>query len=237
MYKAMLNQSRLIFGCGNPLFGDDGFGSEVIQFLENLYTLPPDVAFLDVGTAIRDFLFDILLLPKRPLQIIIIDAMEIPGEPAGQIREIGVDAFQPAKISDFSLHQFPTVNLLKEIRNYTDIDVRVLVAQPKNIPDRVKPGLSPAVRAAVPKMCERIMSIIEPGDAATVRFNQSPVHFCVGQLAKQLNVHRNTIRNWIKSGKLMAQPTVGRKYAVKHSELMQLFQRYGQDERAVQDMI
>jgi coenzyme F420 hydrogenase subunit delta len=237
MYNAMLNQSRLIFGCGNPLFGDDGFGSEVIQFLEQWYTLPPDVAFLDVGTAIRDFLFDILLLPKRPLQIIIIDAMEIPGEEGGEIREIGIDEFQPTKISDFSLHQFPTVNLLKEIRNYTDIDVRVLVVQPGNIPDRVKPGLSPAVRAAVPNMCERIVTMIESGDAGKVTVNQSLVHFCVGKLAKQLGVHRNTIRNWIKSGKLIAQPVVGRKYAVKQSELMQLFQRCGMDERAVQDMI
>jgi coenzyme F420 hydrogenase subunit delta len=237
MYKAMLNQSRLIFGCGNPLFGDDGFGSEVIQFLENVYPLPPDISALDVGTAIRDFLFDILLLPKRPLQIIIIDAMDIPGGIAGEIREIGIDEFQPAKISDFSLHQFPTVNLLKEIRYYTNIDVRVLVAQPGSIPDRVKPGLSPAVRAAVPKMCERIMTLIESGDAGKTTVNQSIVNFCVGQLAKKLGVHRNTIRNWIKNGKLVAQPSVGRKYAVKHSELMLLFQRCGLDERAVQDVI
>jgi coenzyme F420 hydrogenase subunit delta len=175
MYEAMLNQSRLIFGCGNPLFGDDGFGSEVIQLLEKRYTLPPDVAFLDVGTAIRDFLFDMLLLPKRPRQMIIIDAMEIPGGNPGEIREIGIDEFQSAKISDFSLHQFPTVNLLKEIRNYTDIDVRVWVVQPGTIPDRVKPGLSPAVRSAVPKMCEQIMTMIESENAGKTTVNQSLV--------------------------------------------------------------
>ena len=115
--------------------------------------------------------------------------------------------------------------------------MRVLVVQPGNIPDRVQPGLSAEVKSAVPQMCERIMAIIEPGDAVKDAANKSLTHFCVGQLAKKLGVHRNTIRNWIKSGKLIAQPSVGRKYAVKHSELIQLFQRCGLDERAVQDVV
>jgi excisionase family DNA binding protein len=36
----------------------------------------------------------------------------------------------------------------------------------------------------------------------------------VGELAQTLGVHRNTIRNWIKSGVLEAQPTVGKKYMI-----------------------
>jgi excisionase family DNA binding protein len=37
----------------------------------------------------------------------------------------------------------------------------------------------------------------------------------IGQLAKKFGVHRNTVLNWIKSGKLEAVPTVGKKYLVK----------------------
>jgi excisionase family DNA binding protein len=37
----------------------------------------------------------------------------------------------------------------------------------------------------------------------------------IGQLAKKLGVHRNTVSNWIKCGKLAAVPTVGRKYLVQ----------------------
>ncbi len=38
------------------------------------------------------------------------------------------------------------------------------------------------------------------------------IQFRVGQLAQMLGVHRNTIRNWIQSGKLKASVTVGKKY-------------------------
>jgi len=40
----------------------------------------------------------------------------------------------------------------------------------------------------------------------------------VGKLAQQLGVHRNTISNWIKSGKLKATPTVGKRYLISEEE-------------------
>jgi excisionase family DNA binding protein len=49
----------------------------------------------------------------------------------------------------------------------------------------------------------------------------------VSQLAKTLGVHRNTITNWIKSGKLNAVPTVGKKYLVSKDSLQQLCLQHG----------
>jgi len=40
------------------------------------------------------------------------------------------------------------------------------------------------------------------------------IEFRVGSLAQALDVHRNTIRNWIKSGKLPAEATVGKRYCL-----------------------
>lgn len=40
----------------------------------------------------------------------------------------------------------------------------------------------------------------------------------VGELARKLGVHRNTISNWIKSGKLKATPTLGRRYLITEEE-------------------
>ncbi len=40
----------------------------------------------------------------------------------------------------------------------------------------------------------------------------------VGELAELLGVHRNTVRNWIKSGALKASQTVGKKYSVSEEE-------------------
>jgi excisionase family DNA binding protein len=41
----------------------------------------------------------------------------------------------------------------------------------------------------------------------------------VGRLAQKLGVHRNTVTNWIKSGKLLAAPTVGKRYLIDEGVL------------------
>lgn len=150
-----------MFGCGNPLFGDDGFGPEVIRCLESDYAIPDHVLCLDVGTSIRDILFDLLLDTELARTLIIVDAVEVEGREAGEIFEIRVDEIAPAKISDFSLHQFPTTNMLKEISEQTPIQVRVLVVQTSGLPDCVSPGLSEPVHGAVFRMAEKIMDLIK----------------------------------------------------------------------------
>jgi len=160
MIEQIHSKACLIFGCGNPLFGDDGFGPAVIEALEAGCSLPPDAAAIDAGTAIRDMLFDILLSEKKPRLIIIVDSSQALSSAPGEIAEIDVDAIHPKKVSDFSLHQFPTTNMLKEIKACTPVDVRVLVVRPQVIPDAIAPGMSDAVQAAVPEMCDRVMAMI-----------------------------------------------------------------------------
>jgi coenzyme F420 hydrogenase subunit delta len=162
MPKEIFEKQILVFGCGNPLFGDDGFGPELIAYLESNRQMPDHVLCLDVGTSIRDILFDILLSDRKPEQILIVDAADRPGAKPGEVLEIDVDDISPEKASDFSLHQFPTTNMLKEIHEQTSIRIRVLVVQTGPMPDRVAPGLSPAVAGAVPRMAERIMDMTNP---------------------------------------------------------------------------
>ncbi len=150
-------KSCLIFGCGNPLFGDDGFGPGVIETLESSCDLPPHVTCADAGTAIRDLLFDILLTPDKPDRIIVVDAADRPGRLPGEIFEIDVDEIDVKKTSDFSLHQFPTTNMLKELKDHTQVDIRVLVVQIEHIPEEICPGMSDAVKSAIPGMCDRIL--------------------------------------------------------------------------------
>ncbi|MEJ2154439.1 MAG: hydrogenase maturation protease [Desulfobacteraceae bacterium] len=161
----MLAQIRskpcLIFGCGNPLFGDDGFGPKVIEYLEAHHQIPEHAVCLDAGTSIRDILFDILLSENKPRQIVVVDAADKADKSPGEIFEISVDAIDRKKTSDFSLHQFPTTNMLKELKDHTDVDVRVLVAQVQHIPEEINPGISEPVTTAVPEMCRRIMEIIK----------------------------------------------------------------------------
>ncbi len=49
----------------------------------------------------------------------------------------------------------------------------------------------------------------------------------INELAEEFGVHRNTIRNWIKSGVLPAQKGPGRRYLIKWSDYVALCERFG----------
>jgi coenzyme F420 hydrogenase subunit delta len=49
MIAELFEKSVLIFGCGNILWGDDGFGPAVIPALTERYPLPTDLLALAVG--------------------------------------------------------------------------------------------------------------------------------------------------------------------------------------------
>ena len=156
-----IEYETMIFGCGNVIMGDDGFGPSVIDALHDRYALPENIQAVDVGTCVREYLFDYLLLDEgRPKTIIICDAVDFPDRRPGEVFEILPDQIPAKKIHDFSLHQFPTVNLLQELALHTGIKVLILAAQIKHIPDEIAPGLSSAMLDAVTEACEKISQIL-----------------------------------------------------------------------------
>jgi coenzyme F420 hydrogenase subunit delta len=158
--KFYLDMSKLIFGCGNVLFGDDGFGPAVMDYLNEHYTLPNDTLALNIETSIRGLLFNIMLSEKKPDLILIIDAVDKGREP-GEIFEIELDEIPENKRDDFSMHQMPSSNLLKELKENSKINIRILVCQVKNIPPEVSPGLSDVMTNSIQIMCERIIDIFK----------------------------------------------------------------------------
>jgi len=154
----------LIFGCGNTLMGDDGFGPAVIECLQTGYQLPATVWLEDVGTSIRDILFDLLLADSKPRKILIIDAARQEGRTPGELFELPVDAIAADKVNDFSVHHFPSLNLLKELSETGGVEVRVLTVQVQHLPEEIQAGLSPEVEAAIPAACDWALARI--GEAA-----------------------------------------------------------------------
>jgi coenzyme F420 hydrogenase subunit delta len=151
-----MRRSTLIFGIGNVLFGDDGFGPIVAEKLENEYEIPDHVYVLNAELSVREILFNITLSEKKPDKIVIIDAVDFGREP-GEIFEIDLDEMPANKVDDFSMHQVPTSNLLRELRDICKVDVTILSTQVAKIPEEVEPGLSDIVKEQVPKMCELIV--------------------------------------------------------------------------------
>jgi coenzyme F420 hydrogenase subunit delta len=144
----------LIFGCGNILIGDDGFGPAVIDHLLANFDLPSEVAVFDVGAGIRDILFDLVLMAHRPAVIFIVDAAFESGKRPGEIFEMDISQIAPKKVNDFSVHMFPSINLLKDLQDGAGVKVRVLAVQAERMPDEILQGLSDSVKAAVPRACE-----------------------------------------------------------------------------------
>lgn len=152
----------VVFGCGNVLFGDDGFGPAVIDRLRRI-VWPETVRIIDAGTAIREYLLDYLMLPAlRPRLLVVIDAWACEGEEPGRVRQCTPRELPLRKMHDFSLHQFPTVNLLAELEAETGIEVVLLVAGTATPPDRIEPGLSPAMQEAVADACAGVVRLVVP---------------------------------------------------------------------------
>ena len=156
METDIYSKKHLIFGCGNILFGNDGFGPEVVSYLTASYAIPGDVLALDAGTGIRDYIFDLLLMENKPETVIIIDAVTMPGKEQGELFEIDLPSVPREKMADFSLHQSPSSNLLAQLVEQ-GVNVRVLGMHTASIPNTIEPGLSPEAKKAVPKAAEWII--------------------------------------------------------------------------------
>lgn len=152
----------LVIGCGNVLIGDDGFGPALIKLMLERGGVPRGAALIDAGTGVRKLLFDIVLASERPKRIVIVDAVDL-GRRAGEVFEISLEEVPAVKSDDFSMHQLPTSNMLKELRDACGVDVRVVAVQVGRIPDEIRPGLSAPVAAALEEARELVLEKLQGG--------------------------------------------------------------------------
>lgn len=161
MIKAIQSSRTLILGCGNVLLGDDGFGPAVVEELRNNYRLSPDVSAEDVGTSIREVLFDIAVSEKKPAHVIVVDAINSEGKKHGEVFEVRLDDLPEKKMDDYSMHQFPTSNLLKEIKEICGVRVTVVAAQmSEQAPEKLTMELSEAMKKAVSLAAREIYDMV-----------------------------------------------------------------------------
>jgi len=149
-------KSTLVLGIGNILFGDDGFGCAVVDHLEKHCAVPEFVCLLDAGTSVRKLLFTLCLSPVRPKRLLIFDAVDV-GRAPGELFELDPSDIPPVKLDDFSMHQLPTSNLLRELQETCGVEVRVLACQTGPLPDQISPGLSTELQAALPRAADWLL--------------------------------------------------------------------------------
>jgi coenzyme F420 hydrogenase subunit delta len=153
-----MQKDILVLGCGNILFGDDGFGSSVAEHLDRCNLLPEHASVINVGTGVREILFDLILSEQRPRKIIVIDAVDSRRKP-GEIFKIDVEEIPENKIDDFTLHGMPTCNLLRELKNLCHVEVDIIAGQVASIPEAVRPGLSDVLSRSVPIAVDEVLKL------------------------------------------------------------------------------
>ena len=141
------------------LFGDDGFGPAVVDYFRDHFAAPEDASLIDAGIGVRNILFDVAIGEGVTRKIVIVDAVDA-GRAPGEIFSLDVSEIPEKKIDDFSMHQIPTSNLLREIKELRRVEVHIVCAQVESIPESVRPGLSEALVRALPLACEKILEEI-----------------------------------------------------------------------------
>ena len=142
----------LILGLGNLLLEDDGVGGAAVSLLLDRFEPPPGVTVFDGGT------LGLSLLPYIEMAdtVILVDAVRADDAP-GTIVRLDGDDVAPAVATRLSPHQVGVADLLDGAHWLGRYPNRVLLLGlvPESIELGV--GLSPRVRASLPRLVEHIV--------------------------------------------------------------------------------
>ena len=144
----------MVLGVGNPLFGDDGAGIELLSRLSSQH-LPEGIELLDGGT---DGMY---LLPylEEADRLLVLDAIDIAAAP-GTVVEIDGATFPTVLRTSLSAHQLGLLDVLgaARLRGCEPRTIRLVGIQPASL--SFGWGLSPAVDSSLPRALELALSII-----------------------------------------------------------------------------
>lgn len=121
----------LVFGIGNLVMSDDGFGSHAIRELEQSEEpLPENVTLVDAGTSIIDQMPDLV----KAKHLVCIDVVEGGGEP-GTIYRFRPEDITYKKSKFHHAHKidiFATLEMVEQMEGHKP-DTVIIGVQPKNI--------------------------------------------------------------------------------------------------------
>jgi coenzyme F420 hydrogenase subunit delta len=135
--------------CGNPLYGDNGFGTALVPLLKQRLDGSQRLKVVDIGRGY--FLFGILGCKK----LILVDAIDFGGVP-GDLKKLSVDEIEADNYID---HQcWRTSKPLRDLNERSDITV--IACQPKSN-KQIEFGLTKEVKRSLPDAIELIQKEVE----------------------------------------------------------------------------
>ena len=149
------NHENLIVGCGNTLYGDDGFGPEVIRYIkENNVEFPGDTCIIDGATSAPHYIFT--LPQKKWKNIIIIDIASLNKE-AGCIEVLDLDQIHEED-RYMDVHGLSATYPLHDLKD--KVNIRLVVIQPENVPVEMEMGLSKALEDKIPQTIDKTIEVL-----------------------------------------------------------------------------
>lgn len=149
------NHENLIVGCGNILYGDDGFGPTVIKYMkENNILFPGDTCLIDGGTSAPHYIFT---LPQEKWKnIIIIDIASMNKKP-GTISILKLNQVKEQE-RYIDVHG---ISATKPLHNLEDkINIRIIACQPENVSREMEIGLSDTLKKSIPQTIEKTKFVL-----------------------------------------------------------------------------
>ncbi|MDO9081330.1 MAG: HyaD/HybD family hydrogenase maturation endopeptidase [Desulfuromonadales bacterium] len=155
----------LIFGAGNLIFADEGFGVHLIRYLQEHYTFPANVELYDGGT------LGIMAAHKFDDAdcVLMVDVVAVAGAPGTILRYDKEDILLKRLPTKLSPHQIGVQEMLTlaELRDCCPARVTLLGIIPECYDTSTE--LSAALRARLPVMAELIVAeLSEIGESVGV---------------------------------------------------------------------
>jgi coenzyme F420 hydrogenase subunit delta len=148
----MLYPEIVVVGCGNPLFGDDGFGPAVVEELQKLQ-LPDNVKVIDAGLGAPHFIFTLLDV-ETTRKLVIIDIADFGAEP-GSVVILPVEALPPGSYRD--VHSWDLTEPLHRLKDH--VAITVIACQPGRVAE-FEMELTEEVKRAIPKAVRIVLKEI-----------------------------------------------------------------------------
>ncbi|KAB2891326.1 MAG: hydrogenase maturation protease [Desulfobulbaceae bacterium] len=146
-----------IFGIGNLILRDEGFGVHTVQYLENNYIFPENVEIHDIGTA------GIYMSPflEECDPVLIIDVVDIAGEPGSfhfyTLADVRAGNFQ----TRMSPHQLGFLEVMEicKLRDAAPQEVEFYTVIPKELTESIE--LSDVVSQRVVEVADMILKRLQ----------------------------------------------------------------------------
>lgn len=159
MLPEYLKKEVLVIGCGNILFGDDGFGYHVVKRLEDM-DLPDEVGVIDGGAGSAYYILSLLDEESPVKKIVVVDTIDF-NLPPGTLVKLGVEDLPKVEKYNFDAHDVPLAPYLIEAHR-RGIEVVIIGCQGKEITcPEIKMELSKEVEASIERAVKMVLEEIE----------------------------------------------------------------------------